>query len=125
MTDRELIEQYFAAMRRGSAAEDQLVALFSEDAVYIEPFVSREPAVGIDEIRTRLRRGWEAPLPDLELDVLSIEIAGTDATSHWECRSPALPAPVRGVDHYRIESGRITRLEVRLDGEVSGISREP
>jgi ketosteroid isomerase-like protein len=115
MDDRQLIERYFGAMRRGAEAEKDLVGLFAEDAIYIEPFVSSEPAVGIDEIRQRLRRGWEQPLPDLELDVLSIEVSGHEATARWVCRSPVLPGPVEGVDHYLIEHGRITRLEVRLD----------
>ena len=114
MDDRQLIERYFSAMRTGSSAEADLVGLFAEDAVYIEPFVSNEPAVGIEEIRARLRRGWENPLPEVELDVLSIEVSGPDATALWVCRSPALPGPVRGMDTYAIQGGKITRLEVRL-----------
>ena len=114
MHERDLIERYFAAMRRGSEAEHELLALFAADAVYIEPFIDDTPAVGVDEIRDRLRRGWEQPLPDLELDVLSIHVAGPDATARWVCRSPALPGPMEGIDRYRIENGRITRLEVRL-----------
>ena len=114
MDDRQLIDRYFSAMRRGSAAEEELVGLFAEDAVYIEPFTEAIPAVGIEQIRDRLRRGWEQPLPDLELEVLSVEISGPEAAARWVCRSPALPGPVHGVDRYRIEGGRITYLEVRL-----------
>lgn len=114
MDSRRVIDRYFSAMRRGSAAEDELVGLFADDAVYIEPFTEATPAVGAHQIRNRLRRGWEQPLPDLELEVLSIDIAGPEATAQWVCRSPALPGPIHGVDTYRIEGGKITYLEVRL-----------
>ena len=114
MDDRHVIDRYFAAMRRGSEAEEELIGLFADDAVYIEPFTEPTPAVGIEQIRDRFRRGWEQPLPDLELDVVSIDVSGGEATTQWVCRSPALPGPVHGVDTYRIEDGRITYLEVRL-----------
>ncbi|MDH3250287.1 MAG: nuclear transport factor 2 family protein [Acidimicrobiia bacterium] len=114
MDDRSLIERYFSAMRRGAHAEEELIGLFAEDAIYIEPFTDTTPAIGVDQIRDRLRRGWEQPLPELELDVVSIDVSGPDATARWVCRSPALPGPIKGVDTYRIEEGRITRLEVRI-----------
>ncbi len=110
-----IIGRYFAAMRIGAAAEDELLALFSDDAVYVEPFSGEdEPAEGRDGIRARLRSGWVSPPPDMELDVISIEVEGDRATSRWECRSPAFRAPVRGVDEYEFADGRITRLEVRI-----------
>lgn len=109
-----VIESYFAAMRRGSEAEDVLVGLFAEDAVYDEPFTSEPPAVGIDEIRKRFRLSWETPLPDLELDVLEVHIDGPNCRSRWECRSPALPGPTQGEDHYEIVDGKITRLVVTI-----------
>ncbi len=112
--EAELVDRYFAAMRRGAAAEEDLVALFADDAVYVEPFSGEEPARGRDAIRRRLRQGWEVPLPDLELDVLEVEVDGRRARSRWECRSPALPGPVRGEDRYEFADGRIARLEVRF-----------
>jgi ketosteroid isomerase-like protein len=62
---RTIIERYFASMRRGQAAENDLLALFADDAVYIEPFTSDSPARGIEAIRARLRKGWETPLPEM------------------------------------------------------------
>jgi len=114
MDDQHLIDRYFSAMRRGSEAEEELIGLFADEAVYIEPFTDPTPAVGAEAIRDRLRRGWEQPLPDLELDVISIDVSGPEATARWVCRSPALPGPIHGVDRYRIEGGKITYLEVRL-----------
>lgn len=114
MEARQLIDRYFSAMRRGARAEEDLIRLFADDAVYVEPFIDGSPAVGVEQIRDRLRRGWEQPLPDLEVEVLSIDISGPEATARWVCRSPSLPGPVEGIDRYMIEGGKITRLEVRL-----------
>ena len=116
MTNDDTVRSYLAAMRRGPAAEDEMMELFTDDAVYVEPFTGVEaPAVGKAEVRDRLRAGWETPLPDLELDVLSIESQGSTAMSRWECRSTALPGPVRGTDSYTFVGGRISRLEVTID----------
>lgn len=115
-----IIDRYFAAMRRGAPAEDEMLALFADDAIYDEPFSGQEPAVGRAAIRQRLRLGWETPLPDLELDVLEVEIRGSRATSRWECRSPGLPGPVQGEDRYHFRDGTITRLEVRFLDDTDG-----
>jgi hypothetical protein len=115
MNERDLVETYFAAMRRGAEAEDDMMALFADDAVYVEPFsgVERE-SVGRDAIRATLRDGWANPLPDMTIDVHEIEITATGARSRWTCTSPALPGPASGEDRYTIEDGKITRLEVRF-----------
>ena len=114
MGTEDVLDRYYTAMRRGAEAEEAMLALFADDAVYAEPFSGQPPATGIEAIRARLRQGWEVPLPDLELEVLEVRVAGSEARSLWECRSPALPGPMRGEDHYQIVDGRITRLDVRL-----------
>ena len=113
MTD--VVDRYFAAMRRGAEAEEEMMALFADSAIYVEPFVAPDqPAVGKEAIRERLRNGWANPLPDMELDVLDVAMEDGNARSSWECRSPGLPGPMRGEDLYEITDGQITRLEVRL-----------
>lgn len=103
-------------MRRGADAEEEMMSLFAHDAVYDEPFSGSDTsAVGHDAIRARLCEGWQQPLPDLELDVLSLEVTSTTATSHWECRSAAFPSPVRGTDHYEFVDGKISRLIVMIN----------
>lgn len=112
----DTISRYFAAMRKGPDGEQELLALFAEDAVYREPFIKPgNPAVGRDEIRQRLQTGWARAIPDLELDVLTVSIEDTVATSTWECRSPAFPGPVRGTDRYRFRDGLIVELDVSID----------
>lgn len=112
---RDIAARYLAAMRRGAVAEAEMLAMFADDAVYDEPFSGLGPAVGKRAIRDRLRAGWEAPLPDLELDVLSIETHRSGATARWECRSSAFDQPTHGTDRYTIADGLITELVVTLD----------
>ncbi len=112
----EVIAQYYAAMRVGIEAEEQMMALFAPDAVYSDPFGdSDDPAVGVDAIRERLKAGWSARPTDLELEVLTVDIDGEQGSSTWECRSAAFPGPMRGRDDYRFADGRITELHVSLD----------
>lgn len=114
---RATVQRYFAAMRQGGAAAGDLLALFTNDAVYEEPFTGPDdPAVGIDAIRERLQQGWEQPLAAMELDVLSIEVTGREAITRWECRSPDLPGGVvRGRDVVSFRGDRIERLVVTLE----------
>ena len=93
-----------------------MMALFTDDAVYIEPFSGEDAAVGIEQVRTRLQQGWEFPLPDLELEVTSMSVTADGARSCWTCRSPALPdGEVSGVDLFEFSDGKVSRLEVRFD----------
>ncbi len=112
----QLIAEYFAAMRIGAEAEEQMMALFNDDAVYSDPFGDTdEPAVGAEAIRDRFRAGWSFNPPDLELEVLRVDVDGDQASSSWECRSEAFPGPMRGHDTYRFRDGRIAELHVTLD----------
>ncbi len=116
MEHDQLIADYYAAMRVGAEAEEQIMALFAADAVYSDPFgESAEPSVGVDAIRERLQAGWAFNPPDLELDVLSVSVNDDRAEATWECRSAAFPGPMRGRDEYRFVNGRIAELHVRLE----------
>lgn len=116
MTPQEIIDSYFAAMRRGPDGQGDLLALFADNALYQEPFVDPDtPARGRAAIEARLRTSWTSPPPDMELDVLTVDISGGGAEVTWECRSPAFDAPVRGVDRYRFEDGRIAELLVTIE----------
>lgn len=114
-TGSSIVEAYLAGMRRGPEAEDGMIALFTDDAVYEEPFTGLGPAVGRAAIRERLRVGWQTPLPDMELDVVSIEVTGDRAIAKWECRSSAFHGPSRGTDEYAFRDGKISSLRVTID----------
>ncbi len=116
MAPEDIIERYFTAMRQGPDGKADLLALFGDDAVYQEPFVDpKTPARGRQAIEERLTTSWQDPPPDMELEVLTVDIDGAGAEVTWECRSPAFEGPVRGVDRYRFQDGRIAELHVSLD----------
>lgn len=110
-----VVERYVQAMRVGAAAETEMMALFTEDAVYVEPF-SGQPRthVGREAIRATMREGWRTPLPDMRLTIERIDLDGGQVRCAWLCRSPALPAPVHGQDLYTLRDGQIARLETSL-----------
>jgi ketosteroid isomerase-like protein len=112
---RSVVERYFKAMQQGPDGEDDLVGLFAEDAVYIEPFGGDQaPHVGTAQIRAWLRASWDMAPPELRLRVDRVHVEGDQVRADWTCTSPALPEPLRGVDRYTIRGGRIARLETRL-----------
>ena len=113
--EEEVLQRYYASMRRGAEAEAELLALFAEDAVYREPFSGKGEVVGRDAIRSRFREGWETPLPGMELDVLAVDVTPGSAEVSWECRADVFPGPQRGRDRYRIVDGLIAELDVVLD----------
>ena len=112
---RTLVDAWFAAMRRGAKGEEELLALFHDDAEYVEPF-SGEPRlhVGKEAIRACLRQGWEQPMPDLELTVDRVDVDGARVRAEWTCSTSAWPNAISGVDLYTLRDGRISRLETTL-----------
>ncbi|MCA9494168.1 MAG: nuclear transport factor 2 family protein [Myxococcales bacterium] len=117
MTSEDVVRQYFICMQRGAEAETDLLALFHDDAVYVEPFTAPGTSrthEGKPAIRAALRQGWEAPPPDMTLTVDRIDTDGDEVTSRWTCASPVFPGPIAGEDRYVVREGRIARLDVRL-----------
>lgn len=92
------------------------MALFAEDAVYVEPFSGTvRTHVGRESIRRALQDGWRRPLPDIRIEVESVEVAGDRVRAAWTCHSPALPGGRgRGENLFTLRDGRISRLETRL-----------
>jgi uncharacterized protein (TIGR02246 family) len=111
---RELIERYFRAMQRGPEAEDELVALFAEDAVYVDAFGGGVHE-GREAIRAWLDGSWSDAPADLRLTVERIDAAGEEVVAHWTCHAPAFAGPARGRDRFTVRDGRIARLESTLD----------
>lgn len=87
-----LVERYFRAMQRGPEGEEELVALFAEDAVYVEPFSGDQaPHVGRAEIQAWLHASWDHSPPELTLRVDRVRVDGDQVEAAWTCTSPALP----------------------------------
>jgi ketosteroid isomerase-like protein len=114
----EIIGRFFNAMQTGAANEAEMMALFADDAVYVEPFTGA-PArhEGKAAVRAALAGGWRNPLPDMTITMDEVEVAGPQVTARWTCRSPALPGGEgSGVNIFRLRDGLIVSLETRLGG---------
>ena len=104
---------FLRAMETGATAEEEMMSLFAENAVYLEPFSGRvQHHTGREAIRTVMRQGWKNPLPGIRIEVDSVAVAGAVVTAAWTCISPALPGGrASGTNTYTIQNGLITRLE--------------
>ena len=109
-----MIERYFAAMQRGPDGHDALVDLFTDDAVYVEPFSDGPAHRGREAISAYLAASaGEAP-PELRLVVERLDVETSRIVATWRCESPIFAVPSRGRDVFNVVGGRITRLETTL-----------
>jgi hypothetical protein len=121
----ETVQKYFNAMQQGPEGEDELLALFTDDAVYQEPF-GGETLTGRDAIAAWVRASRDQAPPDLVINVERIDVVGEVVEATWTCESPIFASPTRGRDRFTIRGGKISRLEsevlqppvMRGDGEV-------
>src|SRR5205823_9076205 len=115
--DREVVESYYRAIQSRGTAEETIVGLFADDAVYIEPFskgtVSGETTThsGKAAIHDFFRGSWHARPPDMRLTLDTISIDGSFVRADWTCTADVFGSPMRGFDRYLIRDGRIARLE--------------
>jgi hypothetical protein len=111
--DRKLVEDLCRAMQIGPAAENDLLALFTEDAVLVEPFMGKSQThVGKGAIQASLKEMWKNRAPDLKLVLDRVDLDGPNIRAEWTCTSALLPGPMRGVDLLAIQSNKISRLEI-------------
>jgi ketosteroid isomerase-like protein len=109
----ETVQTYFNAMQRGSEGEDELLALFADDAVYQEPF-GRQTLEGRDAIAAWVRASREQAPPELVIEVERIDVVGEVVEATWTCDSPIFARPTRGRDRFTIRAGKIARLESEI-----------
>jgi ketosteroid isomerase-like protein len=109
----DTLRRYFHAMQRGPEAEDELIALFADDAVYVEPFDAAEH-IGREAIRDWVRGSWAQRPPAMRLTVERVDVVGHVVEACWVCESEAFARPARGRDRFTIRKGRISRLESEL-----------
>jgi hypothetical protein len=110
---RRVVESLFRAMQAGPGGEEAMVALFADDAVFIEPFSGRpQTHTGRAAIRQSFRDQSNNPPPDLALVLDRVDLEGSLVRAEWTCTSPAFPSPMRGYDLFTLnDGGQITRLE--------------
>lgn len=114
--EHDTIRRFFVAMQAGATAEHEMLALFWEDAVYVEPFSGAvRTHAGKDAIRAALREGWKTPLPDLRIEIDAVDVDGDVVRARWTCYSPALPGGAgSGENVFTLRGDRIMRLETRF-----------
>jgi ketosteroid isomerase-like protein len=113
--DRATVEQYLAYMQAGPGGVEDLVNLFDDDAVYVEPFAG-QPQVhtGKSEIRSFFAQALEQNMRNARLTLDRLDIDGDRLRSEWTCHLPAMNAPLRGFDMLKLRDGRIMRLETTV-----------
>ena len=113
--DRSTVERYLALMQAGSSGIDDLVNLFDDDAVYVEPFTG-EPRMhtGKAAIRAFFARALEQEMKQARLTLDRLDIDGDRLRSEWTCEVPVMSGPLRGFDLLSLRDGRIVRLETTV-----------
>ena len=111
----ETLAEYFRAMQRGPEGVDELVSLFTDDAVYVEPFTPGGGVhVGRAAIAEWLRASAELSPPSMRLTVDRVDAGDDVIEAAWTCESPAFLRPSRGRDRFTLRDGRIARLETTV-----------
>ena len=113
--DRATVERYLATMQAGPSGLDELVGLFDDEAVYVEPF-GGQPQVhnGKSEIRAFFEVALQQHLKDVRLTLDRLDLDGERLRSEWTCHLPMFTAPMRGFDLLSLRDGRIVRLETNI-----------
>ena len=106
----------YEAMQTGESGKEALVALFTDDAIFIEPF-SGPPQThnGIDAIRVRVNEMVQQPRPpDFQLKIDQVTTENGELVAYWTCTSVAMPGPMKGRDELKIADGRISFLKIEV-----------
>lgn len=114
-TERGIVERYYRAMEAGS--REQMDELFTDDAVYLEPFSGGGAATsheGRAAIVGWLAASFEQANRGVTITLDRLDVDGDAILAEWTCVGPMLPGPMKGHDRYRVRDGRISRLETRL-----------
>ncbi|MBI3407036.1 MAG: nuclear transport factor 2 family protein [Planctomycetes bacterium] len=111
--DHKIVSDLMRAMQRGPGAEEELLALFSEDAVLVEPFMGQpQTHSGKPAIRASLVQMNQNRAPDMALALDRVDMEGGAVRAEWTCTSSFMPTPMRGYDLFAIRGGKIAKLEI-------------
>ena len=109
------IEESARAMQVGPAGESAILALFTDDAVWVEPYTGRRRShAGREAIRVALREMWRQPSPaGFTISTDRVIAEGADVRVEWTCSCAGVPLLMRGYSLYTISPDhRIGRLEL-------------
>ena len=114
---RQVIEDSSRAMQLGPAGESAIMALFTDDAVWTEPYTGqRRTHSGKEAIRAALNQMWQRPSPPgFAIVTDRIHAEGSNVRVEWTCRCEGNPMLMRGYSLYTISpDNRIERLELYI-----------
>lgn len=115
--DRTIVENLFRAMQKGPSGEADMLSLFADDAVFIEPFSGTPRThMGKQAIRASFKDMWRNPAPELRLVLDRVDVDGDKLRAEWTCTSPVFREPMKGFDRFTIKGGKISRLEIVVTG---------
>jgi len=122
LTAQEVVKRYFSAMRVRASGSNGMAALFTDDAVYVEPFsaafgggsAEKHTHHGKAAVVAYFDAAWQQQPPDMVVALDRLDIDGDLIRSEWTCTASIFPAPLRGYDVYTIRGGKIARLETTL-----------
>jgi ketosteroid isomerase-like protein len=111
----ETLTRYFKAMQHGPDGLAELISLFTDDAVYLEPFTpGGGKHVGRETIAEWLAQSQTHAPPELRLTIERVDAHEDEIEVVWECQSPAFSQPSRGNDRFTLRDGKIARLETTV-----------
>lgn len=111
----ETLTRYFKAMQHGPDGLAELISLFTDDAVYLEPFTPGGGRhVGREQIGKWLADSQRHAPPSLALTIDRVDAREDEVDVTWTCTSPAFSQPSRGSDRFTLREGKIARLETTL-----------
>jgi len=111
--DRKVVEDLLRTMQTGPSAFEELLALFADDGVLVEPFTgTMQTHTGKPAIRASLNQMAQHRAPDLTLKLDRVDMDGGAVRAEWTCTSDSMPGPMRGYDLFTIHGGKISRLEI-------------
>jgi SnoaL-like domain len=115
------ITNFLTAMQAGRVGGEAMAALFSPNAIYVEPFSGEvQRHEGRDAIMIAMSRGWDEPLPNMRIAIEKADTKGDVIKIQWTCFSPALAGGKgKGTNIYRMKDGLIVELETILDFGVA------
>lgn len=113
--DINIVERMFKAMQTGLSAEHEMMALFSDNASFTEPFSGQTRThQGKDAIRAIFIDMWNEPGPPIQLTTDRVDLDGDIVHVDWTCHSEAFETPMKGHDRFDIQDGLIQSLEVTV-----------
>ena len=112
---QQVIKDSSRAMQLGPAGEAAIMALFTDDAVWVEPYTGhRRTHAGKEAIRAALQQMWRQPSPPgFAITTDRIQAEGADVRVEWTCGAAGMPLLMRGYSLYTVApDNRIARLEL-------------